>query len=445
MVGILLYIIKIEMELEKSESLRLTIQALTLLCKDNYYTQGQLFVSHHLSIFRDLHQAQPLITTIAMTNIFENDNQILYTNPEIFNILFEMYKDLFSEFESYFVTREGGNPNSTPNNEKTHWVISLYTYNKYFLHLLSNPTMTFDSNKMPSYDLIIQQFLTQYLTKYILPVLKNQNFLNKKSNDDQYDYIPKLQNQFPHKNATLSLSDLTIKTQSEQKGLQFDLAVSFLRLYNKASSRLIYGNSVTEIQKVIGGLSNPIENLDYLNSVKHGLIAKKEYLNLKMKFEFFYPNYAITNREQNNKMPEGTYMERLTLSPAVSDSIKSLILSELNSLKVIEDLQSKLNLEANPKKKKQELGIIDEYFYHGLLPIIYIYAKNIQTTFFINNKRSNKLSLQNYRSAIKEVFKKFNEVSYRLSAILRVNFSNKINRDLITESDAKNQVMKSSI
>jgi hypothetical protein len=38
-----------------------------------------------------------------------------------------------------------------------------------------------------------------------------------------------------------------MSTESKQRGLQFDLAVSFLMLFNKTSARLIYGDSVKEV------------------------------------------------------------------------------------------------------------------------------------------------------------------------------------------------------
>lgn len=143
-VGLLFFLIKIELDLNKDESLRLTLHSLTSLCKDNFSTQGQLFVSPHNKIFQELHEHNPLLATIATTNIFQNDNQILYSNPEIFNVIFDLYKDKFDDFEDLFSIKTAGeldaydNQNEL-NKERIDWILAIDTFNKYFLHLLSNP------------------------------------------------------------------------------------------------------------------------------------------------------------------------------------------------------------------------------------------------------------------------------------------------------------------
>jgi hypothetical protein len=98
-VGLLFFILKLQLDLDKDESMKITLDLLTKVCKDNFTTQGQMLVSPNIEIFLDLHHHSPLTGTIVTTKIFEYDNQVLYANPEIFQVLFELYKAKFREFE----------------------------------------------------------------------------------------------------------------------------------------------------------------------------------------------------------------------------------------------------------------------------------------------------------------------------------------------------------
>jgi hypothetical protein len=74
-----------------------------------------------------------------------------------------------------------------------------------------------------------------------------------------------------------------------------------------------------------------------------------------------------------------------------------------------------------------------------------MYVKNIQTTYFINNKKSNKNKLSIYKDNVSEVFKKFQEVSSNLGKILENNILTQIDKELITVRDAQNNVQRSAV
>lgn len=141
-VAILMILVKIVLSLRKKDCLKLTLKAITQVCKDNFSTQGQLFMNPQLDIFIDLHEEDELVGTIATTNIFKNDNQILYSNPEIFKEIFELYTDRFEDFKNYFRVEKIYEMNRE-NEEKIEkrrleWVFQMDTYNKFFIHLLEN-------------------------------------------------------------------------------------------------------------------------------------------------------------------------------------------------------------------------------------------------------------------------------------------------------------------
>jgi hypothetical protein len=105
-VGLLFYILKIQLDLDKVDSLKLVLNSLTLVCKDNFATQGQIFIHPHIEIFEELHKMYSLMGTIVTTEIFKQDNQILYSNPEIFDVIFRIYKQEFTaNIDKYFNTK----------------------------------------------------------------------------------------------------------------------------------------------------------------------------------------------------------------------------------------------------------------------------------------------------------------------------------------------------
>jgi hypothetical protein len=134
------------------------------------------------------------------------------------------------------------------------------TYNKFFINLLDNSEFGNKDlskknkkqvfKKIPSYDLIIQRYILDFLINFCLPVLRNKDFLTKKDIGlvKKYNHIPILQNSAAPKTDILLVYDLFLDDEDKRKSLIFDLAVSFLMLFNKSCSRLVYGSCFDKIK-----------------------------------------------------------------------------------------------------------------------------------------------------------------------------------------------------
>lgn len=190
----------------KEEVFRFIMNQLVAICKDNYTTQAQLFIGENLFFFKEMNDSEPMLGAIIMTSIFEKDTELLYTTPELFETMYEMYKS------SLFDMEEVLNPNTEDYDysEVSSHIMTMDTFNKYFMHLLSDMKAKKKEklayiqmkklypdifSKLPSYDLRIQQEITPLLIKSILPILSNPNFLPRAA-DGKYDYMQNLPNEF---------------------------------------------------------------------------------------------------------------------------------------------------------------------------------------------------------------------------------------------------------
>ena len=170
------------------------------------------------------------------------------------------------------------------------------------------------------------------MANHFLPMLaKCETFLNKKVNIDNfgktqdYDYIPILQNKFMDRSALLQVIILAQNKESTLKSLLFDLSVSFLKLFNKASSRLIYGTCLRKLKPLLESDEYYMCHFDYLYNINQGMQAKTEIIKLKSCFQYFYGNYLLTCRETENKEQGTAHFERISLPTERSKKVSFTI------------------------------------------------------------------------------------------------------------------------
>jgi hypothetical protein len=114
-------------------------------------------------------------------------------------------------------------------------------------------------------------------------------------------------------------------------------------LYNKTSARLVYGTCVENIQSILTRYEYKISEFDYLNNLNQGLVVKSEIIKLKTKFQFFFANYLITNREVLNKEPGVLYLEKFTIAIGKSKNLAKLLIDELGQVPSILEKLGQIN------------------------------------------------------------------------------------------------------
>ena len=91
-INLLLILIMVMIEIGKDELTRLILKTIVKICVNNYTTQAQLFIGDNMFFFTTLNDIEELLGAIVMTSIFQKDNQILFTTPELFDTMFKLYK-----------------------------------------------------------------------------------------------------------------------------------------------------------------------------------------------------------------------------------------------------------------------------------------------------------------------------------------------------------------
>lgn len=117
----------------------------------------------------------------------------------------------------------------------------------------------------------------------------------------------------------------------------------------------------------------------------------------------------------------------------------------LEHLPVLSDRAAKSRLHQDAAFREKEIISIRNYICEGLLPLVYMYLKNIQATYFINSKRTNKSLLADYKKNVSKVFQVFSDNTIHLSIILDAKGDFGLNKDLVTKYNKNNEVERSAV
>lgn len=397
---------------DKVVSLRVLLSKMSQICNDNLITQAQLFMEQGLRDFKALNEKRPLMGAIVTTSIFQNNNQILYVNPETFEIILNFYKDMLKEEKMCFSLESvKSNVSAAINN-----ILALDKFNKYLEKLVEIHTVETTQRK-PYYDLVIQDAIKEVISNHVIPVLSNADFLpkNVSGNDKEFDkYI------YDYTLVEQNLSDTEIlnmaqeENQSDEvlKGLIFDISTSFLRLFNKVTSRMIYGSTYDKIKDLVQ--DSYFSKYQYLFHFKEGSFLKIEVLRLFLNFNIFFSNHLITNRLDHNKHGRVLYLESIIPKNHISVNGGQIIIEELDK---INDLLVWYDMNDPWLRNK-----LVTYFYKGIFPMIYKFVKGVTSLFYVDNKLKNGDDLPKLKQCICNLYDKLKEKSASISKIIEKEF-----------------------
>lgn len=287
-VTVILAIVRILDDMDKEDkiiSLRVLLTKLSQVCKDNLTTQAQLFMEQGLRDFKQLNENRPLMGAIVTTSIFKTNNQILYVNPETFEIILEFYKDKLDENKVCFSLESVKKDVKAAINN----ILALDKFNRYLEKLVEIHKVE-TNQRRPYYDLIIQESIVKIISNHVIPVLSNSEFLPKNETGaekevDQYEYNYTLVEQNLSDNEILELAQRDSHSDVVLKGLIFDICTSFLRLFNKVTGRIIYGSTYAAIKDLVS--DDKFSQFSYLFNFKEGSYLKIEVLRLFLNFNLF--------------------------------------------------------------------------------------------------------------------------------------------------------------
>lgn len=397
---------------DKIMCLRVLLSKMSQICKDNHNTQAQLFQEQGLKNFQNLNKGRPLMGAIITTGIFETNNQILYVNPESFETIFKFYTDKISEADECFSLEDiKADLKGAINN-----ILALDNFNKYFEKLVDIHNV--DTNqRRPYYDLIIQETIVKLITEKVIPILSDPDFLptnteGKLKNIDQYLYSFTLVEKNLSDTEILSLAQQENHSDIVLKGLIFDICTSFLRLFNKVTSRMIYGSTYESVKGLVK--DSDFQQYSYLHNFKEGSFLKIEVLRFFLNFNIFFSNHLITDRLVHNKHGRVLYLESIIPKSHISTSGGGLIIQELER---IDDLLVWYEFSDPWLRKK-----LKTYFFKGLFPMIYKFVKGISSLFYVDNKLKNASDLPKLKACIFKLYDKLRDQSQDISKLIEKRF-----------------------
>lgn len=133
-------------------------------------------------------------------------------------------------------------------------LFALIKFNLYFKELINTENITI-SQRRPTYDLTIQQQIITTIVNEVLPILSDENYLVKYTDEakinskDRYDFSFVFQEEAikdDNEDEDSDTNELYKITQKENydvkflKGLVYEVCLSFLKLFNMASSRMYF-------------------------------------------------------------------------------------------------------------------------------------------------------------------------------------------------------------
>ena len=168
----------------------------------------------------------------------------------------------------------------------------------------------------------------------------------------------------------------------EIKFIIFELCYSFLKLFNKASSRLIFASTYEFLKDKLTAVF--LQDIKYLYKFKEGIPVMTEMTRLYFYYYCFFNNHLINHRVKSNKYAAVTrgFERAIPASHCTTQTVESNII--VNILKGIEDLEKWVKGGDGQNK-----SLFEGHLYVGIFHIIYKFVKGVSSQYFVNTKYKN--------------------------------------------------------
>ena len=155
------------------------------------------------------------------------------------------------------------------------------------------------AEKAQPFDLMVAMMLMEPKTKYILPLLKDDNCIPKV--DGVYAFQRRL-----YKSDTKDILNMGKLEGSEEldfiKCLLVELFVGFVKLYQKCISRFYTGEIYESLTSVL--TIADLARFEYLYEFPEGIYIRTHVINIYREIYIFFPNHLINDRLKHNKNPK---------------------------------------------------------------------------------------------------------------------------------------------
>lgn len=383
----------IELDFTKATESKIS-ELLLVLCERNTINQLFIYGKETSAYWKRIFSLRPVDALVLDTKIFSQCYNLFFVHRGMFKRLTDALEDSICntwtlKADSIDTVEKWFNnlKNDTLVNRDTSRLTKLmvfYSTCKILSEVIKNRDLNYDQKFM---SLTIQEVLVKSFFGVFMNVILDKDFLPKDSADiegkePKYLFKPILQGY--DSDGLLSLIEKTKNDQineNQLRGIVFEIAMLTMQLLNRACSGLyLYTLYKHNAEPVLYDL---LAKTDYLFGVPEaGLHYRATVLNFFAMFKVMPNDSLLTNRSE--EFPSSTTSGETSLPDShLTEEIVGLICDELNKIDKVEKAHALL-----PKDSRYVM----EYYFMGLLPVVYKYAKGLYDNYTVDGNLSSMVS-----------------------------------------------------
>ena len=269
---------------ESAEFVSIGFQVLANLCKSSNENRAQLFGDDGWYHLERLYRKHPMRALLLFQSVFTN-KALLFTDSSIFNRIFSLYKSFCIKI---FFKKNGTN---IPTNDG----VLIFLWNTVIADILKINTKLIPITKVMHMFLMIQECFTDKVADFTFSNIINTNGLELTEDARDIKYKFKMINKSTGTLLNLYTDNEYLMGQ-DQHILCMEIAYSFLRLMNKSTKNVYFGDTLAIARKYFFKITPDQSNLqhEWLFRFKEGLAIRSEITRFYRNFFIFHSNNLIS-------------------------------------------------------------------------------------------------------------------------------------------------------
>jgi hypothetical protein len=295
--------------------------------------------------------------------VFKKDKDMLFKDHSIFNRIFKLYRSFcihifFKKSITNIPTNDG---------------VLIFLWNNVMADILKINIREYSLSKVMHMFFMVQQCLTSSVVDFTMKNIINKESLimDKETKSLKYEFKMIDQN-----DSTLMrlFQENVYLLGGDQQIMCMEIAYSFLRLINKATKHMYYGDMLRIAQTAFCNIDTDDSELqhDCLFKFREGITIRVEIARFYRNFFVFHNNHLVSPNEYNYYKGNQEYDgERLvTLSHVKEDGIVHYILEMIKSSVAIPDVFQEMDMDDAD-------GFVTEFFIKNFFTMIYKYLMGV--------------------------------------------------------------------
>lgn len=421
---------------ESSEFITIGFQVLGNLCKNSSENRAQLFGDDGWYHLERLYRKHPMRALLLFKSVFDANKTLLFQDTSIFTRIFNLYRSFCIKI---FFKKNTGN---IPINDG----VLMFLWNNVIADILKIDTKKIPLTKVMHMFLMVQQIFNDQIAEFTFKNIINTNGLVLTDDGRDIKFKFKLINKSV--GTLLQLySENEYLIGEDQAILTMEIAYSFLRLINKASKQIYFGDLLTIARQYFFNISPDQSNLqhEWLFRFKEGLAIRSEITRFYRNFFVFHSNLLISPDSYEFPWGDEAYDDErlvpLSHTTATLDKDKKVGSPKKGEENNEEDTKRILNYLINSIKSSSAVTLtsswwtkddaqiyVMQYFIKNFFPTIYKYVMGVYKLYHFN--REDFVRMQDIIKEINTFIFKFTLKAFNK---LKEQFSQDKNIDIINE------------